>query len=114
MTTLNRVIERFQAAYQARPAFVARAPGRVNLLGEHVDYNDGWVFPAAIDRATYVAFSTTDENQCTLWAADYDQEATFSPQTLSSDPKHDPSEVPDWARYPAGVAWAFLQKGLAT
>ena len=57
MDTLTRVIERYQSAYHARPAFVSRAPGRVNLLGEHVDYNDGWVLPAAIDRAAYLAAS---------------------------------------------------------
>ena len=53
--TLAHAIATFTATYGRAPDFVARAPGRVNLLGEHVDYNDGWVLPAAIDRAAYGA-----------------------------------------------------------
>jgi galactokinase len=112
MDTKTRVVSLFKQKFGYTCAGVTRAPGRVNLLGEHVDYNGGWVFPAAIDRATYVAFSATDENQSILWAADYDQQALFSPQTLISDCQRDQPQLLDWARYPAGVAWALLEKGL--
>src|SRR5438552_19057042 len=77
MQTLNRVVERFQAEYHARPTFVARAPGRVNLLGEHVDYNDGWVMPAAIDRAAFVAASACPSPLVSLSAADLDEGCVF-------------------------------------
>ena len=55
--------------------FIALAPGRVNILGEHVDYNDGFVLPAAIDRATYIAFSPagSSADKSTLVAADFNQ-----------------------------------------
>ena len=59
----QNITEIFQQKFGRAPAHIVRAPGRVNLLGEHVDYNDGLVMPAAIDRATYIAFSPTDAPQ---------------------------------------------------
>ena len=80
------MIDKIAAAYLEKfghtPAHISRAPGRVNLLGEHVDYNDGFVLPAAIDRATYIAFSPANADHSTLIAADFDQKASFSPETI--------------------------------
>ncbi len=104
----------FQQKFGRLPAYVARAPGRVNLLGEHVDYNDGFVLPAAIDRATYIAFGPADSGQTTLWAADFDAGARFAPQTLPAKTQPDGSPLPDWARYPAGMMWALREAGLET
>lgn len=104
----------FRQKFGRPPAFLARAPGRVNLLGEHVDYNDGFVLPAAIDRATWIAFSPAASSQTTLWAADFDQRAVFSPETLTAKTQPDGSPLPDWARYPAGVMWALRDAGLET
>jgi galactokinase len=114
MNLSNTLAAIFQQKFGRPPAFVARAPGRVNLLGEHVDYNDGFVLPAAIDRATYIAFSPADSQLTTLWAADFDQRAVFSPQTLPAKTESDGSPLPDWARYPAGVMWALGEAGLET
>jgi galactokinase len=50
-----RVVREFEQRFGVEPAFVARAPGRVNLIGDHTDYNDGFVLPMAIDRAVWVA-----------------------------------------------------------
>lgn len=113
MDILNRLVDHFKQAYHAEPAFLARAPGRVNLLGEHVDYNDGWVLPAAIDRATYVAVGECPSERVTLWAADLGEGITF--RTTKLDTKNDVSGHPlhSWARYPAGTAWALGQRGLA-
>jgi len=91
------------------------------LLGEHVDYNDGFVLPAAIDRATYIAFSPADSEQTlalstaetTLWAADFNHQAIFSPKTLAAKTQPDGSPLPEWAWYPAGMMWALTQAGLA-
>ncbi len=104
----------FQEKFGRSAAFLARAPGRVNLLGEHVDYNDGFVLPAAIDRATYIAFAPSDSGLTTLWAADFDKQAVFSPQTLPTKTQPDGSPLPDWARYPAGIMWALGEAGLET
>jgi galactokinase len=113
MEIIQRITNLFSKTFGSTPAHVARAPGRVNLLGEHVDYNDGFVLPAAIDRATYIAFSPTDSHQTTLVAADLDQLASFSPQTIPSKTQTDSSPLPDWAHYPAGVMWALLEDKLA-
>lgn len=114
MEIIQRLTNIFSETFGAAPAHIARAPGRVNLLGEHVDYNDGLVLPAAIDRATYIAFSPADSPQTTLVAADLNQRASFSPPTIPSKTQTDSSALPDWAQYPAGVMWALLADRLAT
>jgi galactokinase len=112
MEIIDHIISTFQQTYGHAPAHIARAPGRVNLLGEHVDYNDGFVLPAAIDRATYVAFSPADADQTRLVAADFDQEAFFSPRTIPLKTQTDGSPLPEWAQYPAGVMWALNENRL--
>ena len=106
------VRQQFTAQFGASPAQIALAPARVNLLGEHVDYNDGFVMPAAIDRATYVAFSPSGNEQSTLLAADFDDEATFTPGSILSKSDVGGEPLPEWARYPAGVQWALQDAGL--
>ncbi|HKI54084.1 MAG TPA: galactokinase [Anaerolineales bacterium] len=111
-----KLIEKITAIYEETfghtPAHIARAPGRVNLLGEHVDYNDGFVLPAAIDRATYIAFSPTNARHSTLVAADFDQQASFSAESISTKTQPDASPLPEWAYYPAGVMWSLLEQKL--
>ena len=114
MEIIEHITNIFSETFGEKPAHIARAPGRVNLLGEHVDYNDGFVLPAAIDRATYVAFSPTDSDQTTLLAADLNQRASFSTQTIPAKTETDSSPLPDWAHYPAGVMWALLEAKLST
>jgi len=94
------------------PAHIARAPGRVNLLGEHVDYNDGFVLPAAIDRATYVAFSPTNARHSTLVAADFDEQTSFTLESVPTKTQADSSPLPEWGLYPAGVMWVLLEEEL--
>ena len=112
MEIIERVTTIFREKFGHTPVHIARAPGRVNLLGEHVDYNDGFVLPAAIDRATYIAFSPTNSHQTTLIAADLNQQASFSPQTIPSKTQTDASPLPEWAHYPAGVMWVLHKNSL--
>ena len=114
MNPRDTAIQTYKKRFLQPPQYVARAPGRVNLLGEHVDYNDGFVLPAAIDRATYIAFSPDSTGQATLVAADFGEEARFSPETLAAKTQPDGSPLPEWAHYPAGVAWALGQADLST
>ncbi len=104
----TRVAAVFEQKYGKPPVGVARAPGRVNLLGEHVDYNGGWVLPAAIDRSTYVAYAPFDGNICQVYAADFEQDARFE----IAAGKEQAAQLSEWARYPAGVAWALREQGL--
>ena len=114
MNMIDQLAETYRESFGHTPAHIARAPGRVNLLGEHVDYNDGFVLPAAIDRATYVAFSPADAHHSTLVAVDFDQQASFSPETIQSKTQADTSPLPEWALYPAGVMWTLLEENLST
>ncbi len=88
-----------------RPAqLVAEAPGRVNLIGEHTDYNDGHVLPLAIDRTTAAAAAPRDDT-VHAYSLDYDQEDAFSLDDIQP--------LPDggWRNYVRGVAWAVREAG---
>jgi galactokinase len=93
----------FKAKYAADPR-VFRAPGRVNLIGEHTDYNDGFVLPAAIDFATYVACSPRDGRRIRVATLTLDREFDFS----LDDPADE--SFPGWTKYVQGVA-LILERG---
>jgi galactokinase len=103
---------KFEELY-GRPAKVETyAPGRVNLLGEHVDYNDGIVLPAAIDRKLYLAAAPTSNNVVTLNALDLHKQVSFRLEEVTNRCGLDGHPLPGWALYPAGVAWALQKAGL--
>jgi len=112
MQLIDRISTLYRETFGHSPMHIARAPGRVNLLGEHVDYNDGFVLPAAIDRATYVAFSPADARHSTLVAVDFHQQTSFSPETIPTRTQTDSSPLPEWGLYPAGVMWALMGEKL--
>jgi galactokinase len=112
MNLIDHISTLYRETFGHTPAHIARAPGRVNLLGEHVDYNDGFVLPAAIDCATYVAFSPTNARHSTLVAADFDQQASFSLESIPAKTQPNGSSLPEWALYPAGVMWSLMEDGL--
>jgi galactokinase len=112
MHLIDRISTIHRGTFGRAPAHIARAPGRVNLLGEHVDYNDGFVLPAAVDRATYIAFSPANARHSTFWAVDFDQQASFSPDSVPTKTQADSSPLPEWGLYPAGILWALLEEKL--
>jgi len=88
-----------------RPArLVAEAPGRVNLIGEHTDYNDGHVLPLAIDRTVAVATAPRDGG-VRAYSLDYDEEDAFSLEDIR------PLAEGGWRNYVRGVAWALREAG---
>jgi galactokinase len=107
-------VQTFRQHFGKEPASIAIAPGRVNLLGEHVDFNDGFVLPAAIDRATFIAFSPADSDRSSLVAADFAEESTFTSASILAKTNAEGAPLPEWATYPAGVAWALAEAGLVT
>ncbi|MDW8318887.1 MAG: galactokinase [Anaerolineae bacterium] len=94
----------FQARFGRPPAYVVRAPGRVNLIGEHTDYNDGFVLPMAIDRAVWIALSPRADRQVRVYSLDLKAEAAFDLDALSRG-------RPAWIEYLKGVAWALSEAG---
>ena len=77
-----------------------------------MDYNDGWVLPAAIDRWAWLAASPTASNVVSLHALDLHQDTDFNLAALSEKRDLSGQSLPDWAQYPAGVAWALLDRDL--
>ncbi len=92
--------------------YLITAPGRVNLLGEHVDYNDGIVLPAAIDRCVKLAASARSGRIVTLHALDLKQSTSFSLDHLDEKVNTAGQRLPNWALYPAGIAWMLEQQGI--
>jgi galactokinase len=110
----ERVIRLYSDRFGIAPRGLARAPGRVNLLGEHVDYNDGFVLPAAIEQATFLAFGPSAGEQTTVVAADMGGEASFTLQSIPGKTDSFGNPLPDWSLYPAGVAWSLAEAGQKT
>lgn len=95
-----------------QPVCHAIAPGRVNLLGEHVDYNGGKVLPAAIDRSVHLDFSVREDRIVHLNALDLKEEVSFDLDHLEDKVDCQDRPLPVWALYPAGVAWAMQKEGM--
>lgn len=96
MEVEQRVIQKFQEIFGETPTFLVRAPGRVNLIGEHTDYNDGFVLPMAIDRAVWIALRPQSDRQVRIHSLDYDKMAEFSLDGLNKGK--------GWDEYIKGVA----------
>ncbi len=105
MITRHAMVEAFRARYGSSPHFVSRAPGRVNLIGEHTDYNDGFVMPFALPHSTWIAFSPRTDGVVELHSLDFNQTAAFS---LSSFEKSN-----GWIDYVKGVARVLQKHGHA-
>ena len=97
----------FRAIFDKEPAAYVRAPGRVNLIGEHTDYNDGFVMPMAIEFDVRIALRPRSDRRVTLCSSNFDQQVTFGLDDL----RHDKGKT-TWSEYTRGVAWAMLEKGL--
>ena len=91
------------------PAGVWSAPGRVNLIGEHTDYNDGFVFPFAIEHRTFVALGARQDGRIRVASTFADDVVEVGLDELGALFPDRRTEVPEWATYPLGVAWALLQ-----
>jgi galactokinase len=93
--TAGEIADRFRARFGAEPLLV-RSPGRVNLIGEHTDYNEGFVLPAAIDKSVVFAISPRADTGCRIVSLDLGQEVRFDIQDLGRSPLR-------WPDYLAGV-----------
>lgn len=107
MHTLSRndLTRLFASAFEGTPDLIARSPGRINLIGEHTDYNNGFVLPAAISQAVYIAVRRRDDDVIHLYAADYDEKMSVNAAALAP--------TGTWADYILGVADQFQKAGHA-
>jgi galactokinase len=102
----QQVAERFAELYGAEPEGVWAAPGRVNLIGEHTDYNDGFVMPFALPHRAIAAVSRRSDGVLRLHSADVEggvKELRLDDLAPQSDD--------EWTAYPAGVVWALREAG---
>jgi galactokinase len=107
------LIAAFRSEFGRRPTLLARAPGRVNMLGEHVDYNDGPVLPVALDRSVSLVAAPSGDEIVTLFAMDFNQRVSFKLTELEKKVDLQGQPLPGWALYPAGIAWSLQNDGLS-
>lgn len=102
MNLTERTIAGFRSHYGYEPTGVWSAPGRANLIGEHTDYNNGFVLPFGIDRRTYVAIAPRTDQKLRV-------RSSFSPEEYLVELSNDKPSGLDWALYPLGVAWVMRE-----
>lgn len=101
----ERAVQAFRRIYGGAPDLVVAAPGRVNLIGEHTDYNDGYVLPIAIDRQVVMAIARRDDRRVDLYSLDLDSRAVFALDGI----EHVTNQR--WSNYQRGVAQMLLDDG---
>ena len=102
-----RIEKDFHERFGGPPSFITRAPGRVNLIGDHTDYNDGFVLPMAIDRAVWLALRPRDDRRVVVHSLDFDEDASFALDQGTA-------RQGGWVEYLRGVAWALDDAGRPT
>ncbi len=100
----QKIQEKFRTLYNAEPVLF-KAPGRINLIGEHTDYNDGFVFPAAIDKCIFLSMAFNHTEQARLYAYDLEDSLAVDLNGIEKNNK-------TWANYILGVIDEFHKKGL--
>lgn len=103
----KRIIEtRFKEVFGSDADLSVKSPGRINIIGEHTDYNEGFVLPAAIDKNVYVALRTRQDGQINLYSEGYNEHYKVSLRELAPTEK-------GWPNYILGVVHQYVQKGVS-
>lgn len=105
---INKLKNMFKKVYAAEAEKVFFAPGRVNLIGEHTDYNGGNVFPCALTFGTYALIRKRNDKKIRFYSENFEELGIID---VNIDDIEYNSEH-DWANYPKGVIWAFEKKGM--
>ena len=101
----DQIVKKYKELFKEEPMLI-RSPGRINLIGEHTDYNDGFVFPAAIDKEIHFAVAKNDVNMFRFYAVDLEESFELKVEDLKR------TET-SWANYLLGVAAQFKKAGFA-
>lgn len=95
----------FKEIYNSHPEVLSSAPGRINIIGEHTDYNQGYVLPAAINLRNYFFLSRRRDEKVYIWTENFKKRDIFSLQKISF------SEENKWVNYIRGIFWALKEEG---
>src|SRR6476660_271701 len=101
----HAVASEFERRYDRPPERIVRAPGRVNLIGEHTDYNEGFVLPVAVDREVRVLGQRRPDDRVIVYSATFRRRTSFELDALGF------SERQTWVNYPQGVADVLQRAG---
>lgn len=104
MNLSDHVVTAFEERFNGRPSLVIRAPGRVNIIGEHTDYNDGFVLPMAIERAVWIALRPRDDDAVQLLSLEQAQPTEFTLRDIQHS-------ADGWSEYVKGMAMMLQQAG---
>jgi galactokinase len=100
----NRITDIFSERFGQKPV-VVKSPARINLIGEHTDYNGGYVFPATIDKYIFAAVAPSGSAISNVFSVDYNENYVLNPDDLHKE------ESGSWKNYVAGVVYGLLEKG---
>jgi galactokinase len=103
---VEKVAATYRQYFKENPSSIVTAPGRINLIGEHTDYSEGFVLPVAIDRNVTVAFTPRADKIIRVYSMDFDQELVVHLDEISQSNG-------GWKEYVMGMAWALLDAGYA-
>lgn len=104
MTLLKDLQSEYQSIFGEAPTHLVHAPGRVNLIGDHTDYNDGFVMPLAIEYGIWFAFRPRQDDKVLIHSMEFDSVCEFSLSALEKQEQY-------WGEYAKGVAWALIEQG---
>lgn len=104
MIAVEQIKAKYKDIFKNDPDLVAKSPGRINIIGEHTDYNEGFVLPTSIDKAVYVAIGRREDNLISLYAEDFNQDFQITLEDVK------PSEI-GWPNYILGVVNQLKERG---
>jgi len=96
----KKITRSFESIFQGKPTLIVRAPGRINLIGEHTDYNNGFVLPMAIEQSLWIALRPRTDRQVSIHSLDLKERAAFSLDRITK-------EGDTWIEFIKGVAWVM-------
>ena len=97
--------QKFREIFRSSPEILSSAPGRINIIGEHTDYNQGYVLPAAIQRGLRFLAARRGDDQVRVWAENFGEKSSFSSTHISSAKDH------HWDAYIKGIYWVLAKYG---
>jgi galactokinase len=104
---VNQIVEVFKREFGGREGLIlVRTPGRVNLIGEHTDYNEGYVFPTTINRAVYIAVRPRSDRTCAYYSLNFQDKASWELDDIRR------VEAPHWSNYLKGVMKVLAEAGV--